>query len=294
MKQASYGKRIGTASASLLVAISLALLSGCGITATIQSAHSQETTTPSSSVSPSSTPQTSRVFTQSTPASHHGPGITLSGTLSADGTASFPAWVGGTTASGQWVWVSVTVQLDSGAQMSQVSGAALTSAGIAHTTQTSQFYGIGGTTTGYLFPNLSLVPKADSRGPIFVHHDIYSGLGPIGSTVGVNIGQDLLQNGDFQINGSHWTYTYLPATTLSAPPASNPSSPLPTPGSSSPSTEYLGIEITHTPSDWSVQGCQVYQVLAGSPASNTPLIGQTQRTDPVGDVITQIADSTQG
>ena len=48
-----------------------------------------------------------------------------------------------------------------------------------------------------------------------------------------------------------------------------------------------------TPPDWTVQGCQVYAVLAGSPASSTPLVGKLQRTDPVGDVISQVTDVTK-
>ena len=133
MNPISYGKKVQTASISSLVAISLAFLDGCGATAAVQSAPSPEKATPSSAVSTSPPTQTSRVLTQSTPTSNSGPSITLSGTLSPDHTALFPAWVGGTTASGQWVWVPVTVQLDSGAQMSMVSGSMLTAAGTSHT-----------------------------------------------------------------------------------------------------------------------------------------------------------------
>ncbi len=281
-----------------LVGIGSLILGGCGVPINTSS-QSPPSSSPASQ-SPSAPRSSSPV---APPPSHSqlvasGPTVTLSGTLTQDGTALFPAWVGGTNSSGQFQWVPVTVQLDSGAQESQVSGTVLEQNGLTHTTQSTGFTGIGGTVTGYWFPHLSLIPQADPRDPIFTNRGLYSGLGGLGTEVAaVNIGQDILQTASFQINGSHWTFTYQPTA---APPNPTLPSTSPSPTSTPPSAQsnstgpgYLGVEVTSTPQDWTVQGCQVYTVLAGSPASTTALVGQTQRTDPVGDVITQISDTTK-
>lgn len=55
---------------------------------------------------------------------------------------------------------------------------------------------------------------------------------------------------------------------------------------------YLGIGYQDPPGDWSVSGCEVTDVPAGTPAASTPLTGSAQRLDPVGDVIQEIVDST--
>lgn len=281
---------------SALVGIGSLILGGCGVTVSTSSQPP-----PSTSPVSQSLPSVRSSSSVAPPPTHSqlvasSPTVTLSGTLTQDGTALFPAWIGGIDASGQFQWVPVTVQLDSGAQESQVSGTVLEQNGLTHTTQSTVFTGVGGTVTGYWFPNLSLIPQADPHDPIFTNHGLYSGLGGIGTTVAsVNLGQDILQTATFQINGSHWTFTYQPTAAPPVPalPSTGPSSTSPSPQSSAIGPGYLGIEVTSTPQDWTVQGCQVYTVLAGSPASTTALVGQTQRTDPVGDVITQITDTTK-
>ena len=54
----------------------------------------------------------------------------------------------------------------------------------------------------------------------------------------------------------------------------------------------LSIQETDPPSDWTVRGCEVVTADAGGPARAAGLVGRTQRTDPVGDVITAITDLT--
>lgn len=55
---------------------------------------------------------------------------------------------------------------------------------------------------------------------------------------------------------------------------------------------YFGMETGSPPADWTVQGCEVITANPGGPAATAGLIGRNQRTDPVGDVITSVADAT--
>lgn len=54
----------------------------------------------------------------------------------------------------------------------------------------------------------------------------------------------------------------------------------------------LGAVVTDPPADWTVQGCEVVTASPGGAVATAGLIGRTQRTDPVGDVITAITDAT--
>lgn len=54
----------------------------------------------------------------------------------------------------------------------------------------------------------------------------------------------------------------------------------------------LSMQGSDPPSSWSVRGCEVITADAGGAALAAHLVGQTQRTDPVGDVITAITDVT--
>ena len=57
---------------------------------------------------------------------------------------------------------------------------------------------------------------------------------------------------------------------------------------------FIGAQVEDTPATWTVQGCEVTTAAPGSPASDVGLVGRTQRTDPVGDVISSITDATDG
>jgi|GEM_PF-4381661 len=57
---------------------------------------------------------------------------------------------------------------------------------------------------------------------------------------------------------------------------------------------YFGALVEDPPASFGVQGCEVVTADPGSPAAGAGLIGRTQRTDPVGDVITSITDATDG
>ncbi len=56
----------------------------------------------------------------------------------------------------------------------------------------------------------------------------------------------------------------------------------------------LGVRVIDPPSDWTVRGCEVTTAEPGSAASTIGLIGSTQRTDPVGDIIASITDAADG
>lgn len=54
----------------------------------------------------------------------------------------------------------------------------------------------------------------------------------------------------------------------------------------------LGATLAAVPADWTVRGCEVVTAAPGGAAWRAGLIGRTQRTDPVGDVITALTDAT--
>lgn len=54
----------------------------------------------------------------------------------------------------------------------------------------------------------------------------------------------------------------------------------------------FGAQVEDPPVSWTVRGCEVDTAAPGSPATNAGLVGKTQRTDPVGDVISSVADAT--
>ena len=72
-------------------------------------------------------------------------------------------------------------------------------------------------------------------------------------------------------------------TTTQAPT----NSPVPTgPG-------WLGVTVVNPPSDWTVSGCEIVNVLANTPAALAGLVGADNRFDPVGDVISQVSAGSQ-
>jgi hypothetical protein len=217
--------------------------------------------------------------------------VTLTGTLSPIGTATFTGWIGGWDNQGQYHWIPVTIQLDSGAEISSVDGQLLRSAGILTDGKTVTVQGFGTSpVTAYQYPNLTLVPEADPHAPILAGQSLYSGIGQsgLGADFQVNLGQNVLRQGNFTIHGNRWSFTYQPAampdvSTQSAPPTAHVIH-----------AGYLGVQVAPTPSSWSVQGCQILNVITGSPAAQAGLVGADNRIDPVGDVMTQIVnDSTR-
>ena len=54
----------------------------------------------------------------------------------------------------------------------------------------------------------------------------------------------------------------------------------------------LGASVQDVPADWPVRGCEIAAVEPGGTAAALGLVGATQRTDPVGDVISTIQDRT--
>ena len=284
----------GIAMATVLV------LAGCGVSVTGTSAS------PQPAPARSAPPAQQKGGSSSTAGRNEGPTVTLTGTLGSSQRASFSAWVGGRNASGQWVWVPVTVELDSGAPITNVDGHLLNQYGFQSNGQTMTVSGFGGgTVTGYEYTGLTLVPTADPTQAIAANKSWYSGIGASGLTSDfqVNVGEDILQQGHFSIQGQSWSFAYVPAETLSTPPSSSASGTPPSSGGSGQSNGappasagagYLGVEVTNPPSDWTVTGCEVTTTEGGSPAAQAGLIGSTQRTDPVGDVINQVTDNTQG
>lgn len=56
----------------------------------------------------------------------------------------------------------------------------------------------------------------------------------------------------------------------------------------------LGVQVKDAPADWTVRGCEVIAVTAGSAAQTIGLVGASTGGNGVGDVITAIADATDG
>lgn len=55
----------------------------------------------------------------------------------------------------------------------------------------------------------------------------------------------------------------------------------------------LGVTVANPPSDWTVSGCEIINVVANTPAASAGLVGAQNRTDPVGDVISQVSSGGQ-
>ena len=55
----------------------------------------------------------------------------------------------------------------------------------------------------------------------------------------------------------------------------------------------LGVSVANPPSDWTVSGCELINVLANTPAAAAGLVGAENRTDPVGDVISEVSTGGQ-
>jgi hypothetical protein len=56
----------------------------------------------------------------------------------------------------------------------------------------------------------------------------------------------------------------------------------------------LGARVQNVPSSWPVHGCEIVQVDPGGTAAALGLVGASQRTDPVGDVVATVQDATAG
>lgn len=57
---------------------------------------------------------------------------------------------------------------------------------------------------------------------------------------------------------------------------------------------FLGVTVTDPPSDWTVSGCEVVNVLPNTPAAQAGMVGRDNRIDPVGDVIAEVSTRTLG
>lgn len=76
----------------------------------------------------------------------------------------------------------------------------------------------------------------------------------------------------------------VPNVSTTTLPSSSPS-----PSVSQPALPgFLGVVLTNPPSDWTVSGCEIQNVLPKTPAAEAGLVGAENRTDPVGDVITAL------
>ena len=73
-----------------------------------------------------------------------------------------------------------------------------------------------------------------------------------------------------------------PQVTTTTTPA-----PVNTPAPTGPG--WLGVSVANPPSDWTVSGCEIINVLANTPAASAGLVGADNRIDPVGDVVSQVA-----
>lgn len=89
--------------------------------------------------------------------------------------------------------------------------------------------------------------------------------------------------------------TVQPAANQTTPPLTPTVSTSTEPTSTAPRTMkrpalpgFLGITMTNPPSDWTVSGCEIVNVLPKTPAAEAGLVGADNRTDPVGDVITSL------
>lgn len=264
------------------------LVGGCGT-----SAHVSTAASPNLSPSSAHPPGTHRSATNLSTSGRHksptyqlawtGPTVTLHGTTH-HGIATFTALLGSQTIHGTYQWMPVVVQLAPQKGTSQVSGRYLRAEGVSSSPSKVSLSGPNG--SAHLFRYVTLIPRQAPTAPVFVDRGLYSGLDtmpPKAATV--VLGSDVIQGGVFTVQGTHWTYRYQPAATFSSTSSTPQANSL---------GGYLGVQVIATPSDWTAQGCQVDRALSNGPASGAGLIGQTQRLDPVGDVITGIQDHTQG
>lgn len=182
-------------------------------------ASSSPSTRPSSSTTSttpsSSTPSSSTRSSSSTPSSIKGEnGITLSSTY---------AQLQGKVKNNQLtttVWLTpthgtnlhpVTLQVDTGAQYTMISGQMFQSLGGQQTARKQQFSGIGGTTTEqYWGPVYLYTDPAKAQSPLINGTPVPGGLGrTVTGQDGVTIllGENILKQGRLVQNGSTWTFT---------------------------------------------------------------------------------------
>lgn len=84
-----------------------------------------------------------------------------------------------------------------------------------------------------------------------------------------------------------------PAPHLSTPRVTTTSTPPPVSTPAPTGRGWLGVSVANPPSDWTVSGCEIINVLANTPAASAGLVGADNRIDPVGDVISQVSAGSQ-
>ncbi len=208
-------RRRRTWPALVLAIASWPTLVGCGVSIS---------TTPSFTPPPSSQSGASRATGAQSGAT--GAKVVISGTLGFHRRATFAAWVGGHNASGQYVWIPVTVVFAPGFPTTLVDGQLLQQYGFQSDGRTRAVVGLvtSGPVTGYQYVGLTLVPAQHPEQAIAVSSSWYSGIGVAGyaGTFQVSIGEDLLHQGHLAVHGNTWTFSYVPAEVLTSPPhASN-------------------------------------------------------------------------
>ncbi|MBX5468204.1 MAG: hypothetical protein K6U14_12045 [Firmicutes bacterium] len=241
----------------------------------------------------------------------------IAGTVPANGWLTFQGVVQGPANSEE-----VTVVIDTGNAAGAVIDNAVAQAIGLRPLGMSTIFGIvpGASAPSALYPGFLVIPVSGyvrgSPAPIAVPSAHGDASQPGGQ---VNLGPSALRHAKLVMDGGRWWLAWNPGAV--SPPSSPPTSPPTAPPSQPPAREnyggappappsqpapqtppytpppagpgYLGVEVESHPADWTATGCEVYAVLAGSPATGI-LIGSSQRTDPVGDLIAEVTDVTQG
>ena len=157
-------------------------------------------------------PQSAATSAQSVQSSSSGQTMTLHGTVNAYGQATAPVIIW-QYADGKWVHEQGTALLDTGGgQQSILNGSALKANGGLYNPNlgTVQNQGIGtGSITGYMWPHVFVAPVTAPHAYFIANKTLPSGLGKAVDTQEVlNIGLGTLDQGQFHVNGTTWTWTY--------------------------------------------------------------------------------------
>lgn len=138
--------------------------------------------------------------------------VTMHGTVSVSGQATAPVIIW-QYADGKWVHEQGTALLDTGGgPQSTLNGTALKAHGGIYNPAlgTIQYSGIGnGTSTGYYWPHMFVAPLTDPHAYFIANKTLTSGLGKaVDQQEVINIGLGTLDQGQFHVNGTTWTWTY--------------------------------------------------------------------------------------
>ena len=140
--------------------------------------------------------------------------VTVSGTMNGAGDAMLPVVVW-QNVHGQWVSAQGNALLDAGGVGIIMDGTRLRQAGMQNNGQAVQEYGIGSAPVqGTVWPGLYVAPLADPKAYILANQAEPSGLGTAitddGNNEAINIGGEILDQGQFVVNGSQWSWAYTP------------------------------------------------------------------------------------